>query len=77
MTEKHKHHPAIPAHEADKLAVEIERDAAIIKRFGYKGSFVVLCVAAFLLIFLALYGFISIAKHRGVSNIESQQADAA
>ncbi len=65
-----------PAHEADRLAVEIEKDAALVKRFGYRGSFVILFVAVFLLIGISLYAALSAFTSRSLA-LQSQNADAA
>lgn len=75
MKENH-HQPAYTPHEADKLAAEIEREAAAVRRFGYKGSFIVLFIAAFLFIGLAVYGIIALSSKKGAVAIQSQQADA-
>ncbi len=74
MKEKH-HQSEYKPHEADRLAVELEKEATAIRRFGYKGSFAVLFVAAFLFIGLALYGILSLSK--GKTDVKSQQADAS
>jgi hypothetical protein len=75
MENLHKHDNP-PAHEADRLAVEIEKDASLIKKFGYKGSFVVLFTALFMLIVVILYGVLSFAN-KGPVALQSQNADAA
>jgi hypothetical protein len=65
-----------PAHEADRLALEIEKDASLIKKFGYRGSFAVLFFSVFLLIGLALYGLLVVTTGGNVA-LKSEQADAA
>lgn len=69
-------HPDYKPHEADRLAVEIEKDARLIKKFGYRGSFILLFVAVFIVIGLAVYGLLAASSQNKVA-LNSQQAGAS
>lgn len=73
----------IPPHEADKLALELEKDMGLVKRFGVKGSFVIMMTSVFLLVVAVLYVFVYLKNNQGkkftdvASVIQQQNADAA
>lgn len=53
-------------HEADKLALQLEKGGKVFKNFISKGSFVVLFVCMVLFIVVAVYGVMALANSRSV-----------